>query len=96
MSEPRTQVRGRRSPAWLAVLGACTLWLVIQNTVLIAALVWAHPAGVAAVGGVLLRAGFTVMARGWPVALVALVAAAPFALMLRAALMFAHHEVRHG
>jgi hypothetical protein len=96
MSETRTQVRGRRSPVWLVVLGACTLWLVIQNTLLIAALVWAQPVGVAAVSGTLLRAGFTVMARVWPAALVVLAVTAPFALMLRAALLFGHREVRHG
>jgi hypothetical protein len=96
MSEPRTQVRGRRSPVWLVVLGACTLWLVVQNTLLFTALVWAEPARLVTVGGVLFRAGMTVMAACWPAALIVLAALVPFALMLRAALRLERHEVRHG
>ncbi|MBI1796282.1 MAG: hypothetical protein HYR74_04430, partial [Candidatus Eisenbacteria bacterium] len=72
MSEPRDVGRRARWAVWLAALGACTLWLVVQNTILLAALAWAEPAGVISVGGALVRAGFVVGARCWPLVAIAL------------------------
>ena len=98
MSDARRNHRSRRAAAfWLTLLGACTLWLVVQNTLLFVALAWAEPAGLVAVTQAVAKAGAALIARFWPVAMVAGLAAVPFALMLRAALEFGHREgVRHG
>lgn len=98
MSDARIDGRSRRGAAfWLALLGACTLWLVVQNTLLFVALVWAEPAGLMAVTQAVFKAGGVVVSRLWPVATVATLASIPFVLMLRAALQFGGgEEVRHG
>ena len=56
---PRPRVLG------LALLGACTLWLVVQNTLLAAALLWAGPKKAVAVATVLFKAGVALVGGFW-------------------------------
>jgi hypothetical protein len=89
---PRVRVLG-------LLLGACTLWLVVQNTLLAFALLWTEPRKVLTVGSVLLKAGAALVSGfwaspAWPLLAGAAVVAALAvpALMGRAA----DREVLHG
>jgi len=80
------------------VLGVCTVWLVIQNTLLILAMTWKDPAVVGRVALAVLKAGTLVMAKFWASpAAAALAAAVLLALLLRMRpAESARSEARHG
>ena len=82
----------------LLVLGVCTVWLVIQNTLLILAMMWSDPSVTGRIAIAVVKAGALVAARFWgsPAAAV-LAAAVLLALLLRARpTPPARSEVRHG
>lgn len=81
----------------LLVLAACTVWLVIQNTLLMAALAWRDPATMVQVGLAVLKAGALVGAKFWASpAAAALAAAVLLALLLRRVPVQAREGARHG
>jgi len=60
----RNGERRSRAP-WLALLGACTLWLVVQNTILAAALLWSEPRKALAIATVLLKTAAALVLEFW-------------------------------
>jgi len=81
----------------LLVLAACTVWLVIQNTLLMAALAWRDPAVTVQVVLAVVKAGALVAAKFWASpAAAALAAAVLLALLLRRVPIEAREEARHG
>lgn len=82
----------------LLVLGACTVWLVIQNTLLFLAMMWGDPAVVSRVAMVVLKAGALVMASFWasPAAAALVAAALVLLVMLGRPASSTRTEVRHG
>jgi hypothetical protein len=81
----------------LLALAACTIWLVIQNTVLAVAMLWREPAVVGRVALTLLKAGALVTAKFWTSpAAAALVAVVLLLLLVRARAASPAREVRHG
>ena len=82
---------------WLAGLGACALWLVVQNTALLLALAWTDPGTLRAVVGALLKVGAMVTPKLWVVPVIVAVAGALVALILQGSNAAAvRQEVRHG
>jgi hypothetical protein len=81
----------------LLALGACTAWLVIQNTVLMVTMLSSNPPVAGRVAVAMVKAGALVAARFWasPVA-AALAAVTLIALLLRARPGEARPEARHG
>ncbi len=81
----------------LVVLGLCTGWLVIQNSILAFAMLTKNPSVVARVTMVMMKAAALVAARFWtsPVA-AALAAALLMALLLRVRPARTRSEARHG
>jgi hypothetical protein len=79
-------------------LAACTVWLVIQNTLLVLAVTWGDPAKAGRVVLALLKAAALVMAGFWTSpAAAALVALALVLLVVRARpTPVASREARHG
>ena len=78
-------------------LAACTVWLVIQNTLLVLAVLWGEPAAMGRVALALLKAGALVTARFWTSpAAAALVAVGLLLLLVRARAATPAREVRHG
>jgi hypothetical protein len=69
----------RRLSPWLVVFGACTLWLVLQNTMLMVVVVERDPRAVIAVADALLKAVNAVARQLWPFSLVGLGATLPLA-----------------
>ncbi len=65
MHDAQRVPRNRTRILWLVGLGACALWLVVQNTLLLLALLWAEPAAARAVGTALVKAGSLVAAKLW-------------------------------
>jgi len=82
----------------LLVLGACTVWLVIQNTLLFLAMMWGDPAVLGRVAVAMLKAGALVTAKFWASpAAAGLVAVALVVLVLLARPATPNRsEVRHG
>lgn len=82
----------------LLVLAACTVWLVIQNTVLVAAMVWSEPLVAGRVAMAVVKAVALLGAKFWTSpAAVALVAALLIGLLLHGRPAEpARREVRHG
>jgi hypothetical protein len=75
------------------LLAACTLWLAIQNTILIAVVVASPPQPLVSAAGALVKVGGHVLARLWPTA------AALLTLVLALALLFRHRDQKpaaHG
>ena len=82
----------------LLALAACTVWLVIQNTLLVLAVTWGDPSKAGRVALALLKAAALVTASFWtsPIA-AALVALALVLLLARARpAPVASREARHG
>jgi len=82
----------------LLVLGACTVWLVIQNTLLFLAMMWGDPAVLGRVTMTVVKAGALVAAKFWASpAAAGLVAAALVVLVLIARPATPpRSEARHG
>jgi hypothetical protein len=88
---------GHRPILWLVVLGACTLWLAMQNTLLVLAALWLEPGTTRALITALVQAVAHVIAGFWssPAAAVLGVAVATV-VMLRALAGPPNGEARHG
>lgn len=81
----------------LLVLAACTVWLVVQNTVLVMAMMWSEPQVAGRIAMAVVKAVALVGARFWTSpAAIALVAALFVALLLRGRDAEPRREVRHG
>jgi len=82
----------------LLVLGACTVWLVIQNTLLFVAMMWGDPAVLGRVAMTVLKAGALVTAKFWSSPAAAGLAAAALILLVLLARPSTptRSEVRHG
>jgi hypothetical protein len=79
------------------VLAVCTLWLVIQNTLLALAVVWSDPVVAARTAMTVAKALALVAAKFWASpAAAALAAALMLALLLRGRPETARDEVHHG
>jgi hypothetical protein len=98
MSEVRRKEGGHVPRLWIIVLGACTLWLVIQNTVVMAAVLWTDPPTAARVVAALVKVSTLLIARFWSTpAAIAILAGILTGLALRAQpAPPARAEVRHG
>jgi hypothetical protein len=94
-SQP-ARLDGRR--IGLLVLGACTVWLVIQNTLLFVAMMWGDPSVLGRIAMTVIKAGALVTAKFWASpAAAALVAAVVLLLVMRARpAASTRTEVRHG
>ncbi|NOT35569.1 MAG: hypothetical protein HOP12_15600 [Candidatus Eisenbacteria bacterium] len=94
MTEARRRRINRR--VWWAVLGACTLWLVIQNTVLLITLSASRPDVIAESIGVMTRTALRLAPFAWLVpsglCAVTLVLGAVASLRAGAPLVEVHHE----
>ncbi|HEY3216008.1 MAG TPA: hypothetical protein VGK93_05905 [Candidatus Eisenbacteria bacterium] len=87
----------RKRILWLAGLGACTLWLVVQNTLLLLALWWVEPGIMRAVAIGLMKAGAVVAAKLWVLPWVSAVAGGIVVAVWRdREAIPARREVRHG
>ena len=91
----------RRSPGpGLVVLGACTLWLVVQNTLLLLALLWTGPRPALAVASALIKVAGAVVTGflSSPTAALVVAGLAIAALLFRALArgVPAAREVHHG
>ena len=81
----------------LLVLGACTLWLVVQNTFLVFAMLWSDPPVAGRVAMAVVKAGSLVAAKFWASpAAAALAAGVLLALLIRGRPAVAPREARHG
>ena len=56
---------GARRRIWLAAIGACALWLVIQNTMLLIGYFWARPSDAAVVASALFKTAVMLMDGFW-------------------------------
>ena len=62
----RSRSRRRRAPApGLLLLGACTLWLVIQNTLLVLGLLWLEPRKAVTLATMLCKAAIVLISGFW-------------------------------
>jgi hypothetical protein len=98
MFEARRPRGGRAPLVWIVALGACTLWLVVQNAVLLAAVMWTDAETAARIVTALVKAGAVLIGRFWstPAAL-AVLAGVITGLALRAQPAARRRaEVRHG
>ena len=83
--------------ALLLVLGACTVWLVIQNTVLAFTVLTNHPPVAGRLVLTFVKATALLASRFWSSpAAIALAAAAWIALLLRARPVDSRQEAHHG
>jgi len=83
--------------ALLLALGACTAWLVIQNTVLVFTVLSHDPPVTGRLALTFVKAGALVASRFWASpAAIALAAAAWMALLLYARPADPRHEAHHG
>jgi len=98
MFEARRPEGGRAPHIWLIALGACTLWLVVQNAVLLAAVLWTDAPTTARVVAALVKASTLLIARFWSTpAAIAILAGVLTGLALRAQPAApTRAEVRHG
>jgi len=81
----------------LVVLGACTLWLAMQNTLLVLAVLWIDPGTTRTLFTALVKAAALVITGFWssPAGAVLGIAVA-IAVTLRAMVGAANGEARHG
>ena len=95
MREARRSDGGRRLV--LLVLSACTLWLAMQNTLLVLAALWIDAATVRTLVAALLKAGACVVMGFWssPAGLVLAISLAVAVTVLTTAAA-ARAEARHG
>ena len=63
---------GFRKPGPAMVLGVCTLWLLIQNCLLLLATLWNNPPGILVAAHAVAKASVLILARVWIPLLVAL------------------------
>ncbi len=96
----RDTLRSRRARVLgLVLLSACTLWLVVQNTLLALAVLWTDPKRVLTVVTALIKVAGAVVTGFWssPAAALVVAALAIAALLFRAvARDVPAREVRHG
>lgn len=97
MRDARKSNRAGGVFVWLVVLGACTLWLAMQNTLLVLAALWIDPGTTRTLVTALVKAAAHVIAGFWtsPAAAVLGVAVATV-VMLRAVSGPRNGEARHG
>ena len=96
MSEKRNS---RLSPRdlWLVALGACSLWLVLQNTMLALGLLWARPSGALTVTATLTKIAALMIEGFWKSPAAAWFVAVLLAVTLGAVVPFVRREViRNG
>ena len=97
MRETTRRVLPMWAKAMLVALGICTVWLVIQNTLLMFTVLSNHPPVTGRLAMTFVKAAALVASRFWSSpAAVALAAAAWIALLLRARPAESPHEARHG
>jgi hypothetical protein len=65
MFDARVLTSQRAIPWWLLVLGACTAWLVVQNTLLVLTLSFASPDRIASLVSTLVRAAVRFAPLAW-------------------------------
>ena len=65
MFDARVLTSHRATPWWLLVLGACSAWLVVQNTLLVLTLSFASPDRIASVVSALVRAAVRFAPVAW-------------------------------
>jgi hypothetical protein len=91
--------KGARAPlAWVVALGACTVWLVVQNAVLLAVVLWEDRLELARVAAVLVKASMLLAAHFWstPAAVAGLAGLVTGVLLLRRPAAPRGRQVRHG
>jgi hypothetical protein len=97
MRNPSRPAMAGGAKVGLLVLVICTSWLVIQNSILVLAMMWNDPALMARIAVAVLKAGALVGAKFWASpAAAALGAATLLALVLVGRPNAAGDEVRHG
>jgi hypothetical protein len=88
---------GRGQALWLVGLGACTLWLAMQNTLLVLAALWIETGTTRTLVAALVKAGALVITGFWssPAGLVLAVTLA-MVVAFWSSLAVARGEARHG
>jgi hypothetical protein len=96
----RRRSRGHRAPApGLLLLGACTLWLVIQNTLLVLGLLWLEPRKAVTLAIMLCKAAIVVISGFWLSPAAPLLVGVVLIVGLIAPILMGRattHEVIHG
>lgn len=83
--------RGARRVGWV-ILGACTLWLVVQNSLLLLAVLWIGPDAALAGGSAVLKAGARLLGDPLRLTVIAMAAGISLGLIARTLAQTGHER----